>query len=167
LRYLIILLISLTWLTALTVGCSTAQDQMPKVMPDDFAFSIQYGVGSKNLIDSFKGVAVKDLISAGTAEAKINFTQEELQRIYDQMAKINILGALDLTQASNCRVEPHGVDIWHIQINGVEKTFQWSGEYCDTTKDIQKLRDLRNFIVDIVKAKNEYQALPDAEGAYE
>jgi hypothetical protein len=47
---------------------------MSKEMPDDFAFSVRYGVNSKNVIDSFKGIVVKDLIIAGTSEAEISFT---------------------------------------------------------------------------------------------
>ncbi|WP_169091536.1 hypothetical protein [Paenibacillus sp. PL91] len=145
---------------------SNNKDQMPKEMPNDFAFSVRFGVGSKNLIDSFNGVVVKDLISAGIAEAKMTFTQDEMLSIYEQMVKINVLGTKDLINDSGCRVKPHGEDIWQIRIGSEEKTVQWSGEYCEVTGDIKQLKDLRNFVLEIVKNKGEYKKLHEPEGAY-
>lgn len=44
---------------------TSQENYMPKEMPDDFAFSVRFGVGSKNVIDSFNGIVIKDLIAAG------------------------------------------------------------------------------------------------------
>ena len=77
-----IFIIFLLGMTLLIVGGNEVQ-QMPKKMSDDFGFYVYYGINSKNVIDSFNGLVVKDLIAAGTAGA--HFTKEELQSIYDQM----------------------------------------------------------------------------------
>lgn len=146
---------------------SIHKDQMPKEMPNDFSFSVRFGIGSKNLIDSSNGVVVKDLIAAGIAETKMTFTQDEMRSIYEQMVKINVLGPKDLISETGCSLQPHGEDIWRIRIGSEEKTIQWSEEYCELTGDVKQLKDLRNFVLDIVKNKDEYKLLPEPEGAYQ
>jgi hypothetical protein len=136
-------------------------------MPEDFAFSVQYGIGSKNVIDSFNSVVIKDLIINGTAEAKITFTDEELVRIYEKMKTIKVLEPMDFVSDTSCSREPSGEDIWKIRINGIEKTIRWSGEYCELTEDAKQFDDLRNFVVDIVKEKDEFKKLPVPKGGYE
>ncbi|MBB3113099.1 hypothetical protein FHS18_005202 [Paenibacillus phyllosphaerae] len=148
------------------VGCNTT-NKMPKEIPDDFAFSVQFGIGSKNVIDSFNGVVIKDLIVAGTAEAKINFTQEEMLNIYEKMKIINVLGSKDFVDDMSCSREPSGDDVWKIRINGNEQTIQWSSEYCELSDDAKHFEDLRNFVLDIVKEKDEYKTLPEPKGGYE
>ncbi|GAA0342200.1 hypothetical protein GCM10008931_36980 [Oceanobacillus oncorhynchi subsp. oncorhynchi] len=50
-------------------------------MPDDFDFSIQFGVGKNNEINTFEGTVTKDLIENGTATAEISLTEEEMNQI--------------------------------------------------------------------------------------
>lgn len=172
------LTVILLGVTLIFTGCNSNQQvpkvipeqkliEMPNEMPADFAFSVRYGVNGKNVIDSFNGIVVKDLIIDGTAEAEITFTNEELKSIYEHMVKINILETKDLNKDTGCQIEPHGDDTWKIRTAGNEKTIEWSGKYCDATEDVELLMDLRNFVLEIVKAKEAYKALPEPEGAYE
>lgn len=140
---------------------------MPKKMPDDFAFSVSYGVGSKNIIDTYKGTVVKDLIAAGTAEADVTFSKEEMETIYQRMLDIDVLGNKKFIDKTNCLREPHGDDYWDIRVNGSKKDIHISDEYCELTEDAKQFIELRNFIIDIVEGKEEYIALPATEGGYE
>jgi hypothetical protein len=164
-RFVSILIVII--IIVLFTGCASNKGyNMPKVMPDDFAFSVRFGVGSKNVIDSYNGTVTKDLILAGTAEANVTFTNEEMLSIYEKMKTMNVLEPKDFNDDMNCRVTPYGEDIWKIRINGEEKTIQWSGKYCGKTEDAKQFIDLRNFVLDIVKEKNEYKELAEPKGGY-
>lgn len=78
---------------------------MPEEMPEDFGFSVRYGVGKKNEIDTFNGVVIKDLISNGTAKANITFTDQEMSEIFRKMKEINVWEEKNFT--SNCGIEPY------------------------------------------------------------
>ena len=137
---------------------------MPEQMPEDFGFSIQYGVGKKNEIDTFKGIVIKDLIENGTAEANITFSDEEMSDIYEKMKDINVLEKKNFT--SKCQSEPRMEAKWEITLNG-ETVIHSIEEFCDKDSDTEQFLQLQNYVVDIVKVKEEYMKLPEAEGGYD
>ena len=50
---------------------------MPKDMPNDFDFSIQFGVQKKNEINTFEGTVTKDLIADGTVTTEVILTEKK------------------------------------------------------------------------------------------
>lgn len=163
-------------LLCLTVlaGCSTLatpdpseHPEMPSSMPDDFAFSLLYGINSANAIDTFNSVIVKDLVQAGTVETNLTLSNEHMQAIYETMRQINILRELHFNDSRDCQQTPYSTDLWQIRVNGKMTTFQWSEEHCVQTSDEQQLVDLRNQIAAIVQSTQTYQALPEAVGGYD
>ena len=149
---------------------STVQ-AMPEDMPNDFGFSIQFGVGKNNAIDTFKGTVIKDLIEAGTATAAVTFSDEELADIYEKMKDVNIIEAKKFTpdpiNGTVCVQEPHEEDQWKITLNGDTITHSFSGEYCEPTNDAKQLLELRNYVFSIIKSKEGYLLLPESTGGYE
>lgn len=98
-------------------GCSTdkeaeraaGQNVMPQEMPGDFDFLVRYGYGeaTKNEINTYQDIVVKDLIMNGTATANVTLTGDEMRSIYDQMKEINIMGTMELEPArQSCAVTP-------------------------------------------------------------
>lgn len=98
-------------------GCSTdkeaeraaGQNVMPQEMPGDFDFLVRYGYGeaTKNEINTYQDIVVKDLIMNGTATANVTLTGDEMRSIYDQMKEINIIGTMELVPArQSCAVTP-------------------------------------------------------------
>ncbi|MEO4052620.1 lipoprotein [Solibacillus sp. CAU 1738] len=140
-------------------------------MPHDFGFIIQFGVGKKNEINTFENTVTKDLISDGTATANVALTDKELNNIYEKMKEINIEESKNFIpkpiNGSICVMEPHEEDEWEITINGETITHSISGAYCDPTKDAQQLIELRNYVFNIIKSKEEYLVLPASNGSYE
>ncbi|MBM7569518.1 hypothetical protein [Paenibacillus sacheonensis] len=147
----------------LLVGCSEDGFEMPEEVPNDFAFSISFGVGSKNKINTYDGIVIKDLIIDGTATAELYFTKDETFRIYQRMREQDILQSPSIIGNTTCNSEPYGMDQWRIRVNGNEKTIK----YCDDVRDAKNLVELRNFIFEIVKHKDEYEKLPETVGGYE
>ncbi|WP_060819502.1 hypothetical protein [Paenibacillus riograndensis] len=172
----------LSFLVILVAGCEDTEHSapareaeppaeaviMPEQMPEDFAFSVRYGITAKNEINTFEGTVTKDLISNGSAAAKVRLTDAETSEIYQQMLEMNVLGGMELEIADkSCRQIPYDEEYWIIQVKGGQKALHWSEEYCQTTPDAKKLKELRNTIVKLVQSKPEYQALPEAVGGYE
>src|SRR5699024_3950087 len=137
---------------------------MPEQMPEDFGFSVQYGVGQKNEIDTFKGVVIKDLIEDGTAKADITFTDKEMSDIYEKMKAINVLEKKNFT--SKCESEPSEETEWKITLDG-ETVTQSIEEFCDPTKDVEQFLKLQNYVFDKVKNKESFKKLPKAKGGYD
>lgn len=144
---------------------------MPESMPDDFDFSIQFGVGKNNEINTFEGTVTKDLIENGTATAEISLTEEEMNQIYEKMKEINIKEPKEFTpepvDGTICSVEPHEEDAWEIIVNGETITHSVSGAYCEPTEDTKEFIGLREEAFSIVREKDAYKALPGAKGGYE
>lgn len=174
------LLLAIFFLTIVLVGCqtngnevplssgSTTTDQkIPEKMPSDFYFSVSFGVGKRNEINTFNGTVTKDLISDGTKTIKLKFEEEEMQAIYEKMKEMKINETKVFMPKGGCSQDPYEEDEWKIQIDGETIMLYISGEYCDPTDDAKQLIKLRNYIFSIVKSKNAYQSLPKPRGGYE
>ncbi|KOO52644.1 hypothetical protein AMD00_04250 [Viridibacillus arvi] len=151
-------------------GCglnNNTKDVMPEKMPSDFDFSVKFGVGKKNEIDTYEDKVTKDLVDDGTATINLPLSIEEKEKIYEKMKNINIIRLKELTPRTECMTKPYSEDEWKITINGEKITPYISGAYCEKANAENKLIDLRNYIRNIVQNKVEYQKLPEATGGYE
>ncbi|QOY38062.1 hypothetical protein AWH56_011270 [Anaerobacillus isosaccharinicus] len=156
----------------LASGCgfdldSNAVESNVQSMPNDFNFSVQFGVNRRNEINTFEDKVTKDLIENGTATTKIALTDEEMAMVYQKMKDIIIIERKELIPKTNCMKEPHEEDEWNIRINGKTITLSISGAYCEPTTDATQLIELRNYVFNIVKNKVEYKELPASKGGYE
>lgn len=144
---------------------------MPENMPDDFDFSVQFGVGKNNEINTFGGTVTKDLIADGTATTEVTLTEEEMKAVYEKMKEINIVETKEFTpepvNGTMCNIELHEDDEWEIIIDGETITHSVSGAYCDPTEDAEQLIGLRDDVFSIIRGKEAYKELPDAKGGYD
>lgn len=144
------------------MGCSNKTSELD---PNEFNFSLTYGTYGKQKIDTFNDIDVKDLIEDGTVEVHISLSDDELKQIYYEMMKIDIMGDLDI-EKSDCISEPSHPTEWEIQMNGQRKTISYS-DYYDYPKDVVKLMELKDFILQSVSSKEEYKKLPIERGLYQ
>lgn len=164
----------LLFLALLLIGCESNEMSMessnavmPAEMPSDFDFKVQFGVMKKNEINTFDNTITKDLIADGTVKVNLPLTLEEKTKIYEKMKEVNITEKKELIPKTNCMKKPFSEDEWMITINGETINHYISEEYCDTTDDAKQLIELRNYIFTLVKSKEEYKSLPEANGWYE
>ena len=167
-KYLICLLLILLMGAC---GPVVSAPSMPHEMPDDFAFSIQFGVDKKNEINSYDGTVTKDLIADGTTTADISLTSEEMNTVYELMREVNILEEKELIPDpifdEVCVQEPHEDDEWKITMNGETIIISIDGTYCEPTKDAKQLIQIRDAVFTMIKDKDEFKALPDSTGGYD
>ena len=113
----------------------------------------------KNEINTFKGTVTKDLITDGTATTELILTEEEMKDIFRKMQEINIAETKEFTpkpiNGTVCMQEPYAEDAWKIRINGKTITHDISGQYCEPTNDAKQLIELRNYVFNIIKSKDE------------
>ncbi|MGG0643531.1 hypothetical protein ABE021_06280 [Sporosarcina gallistercoris] len=149
----------------------TIPQTMSEKMPDDFGFSVSYGIEKKNEINSFTNTVTKDLIEDGTITAAIALTEEEKAEIYDKMKEADIRGTKNYIpnpiNGTTCEQTPFEEDQWEITMNGETITHAVSGAYCEPTEDAKQLFALRNFVVSKMRSKEEYMKLPYARGGYD
>ena len=155
-------------------GHSSLEDKgkmtMPEAMPEDFNFSIRFGVTGKNEVNSFKDEVTKDLVSNGVAKATLELTDDEMKLIYERMRDIPVTDRLDMKLSKltyTCTKVPYIEEHWIITINRKTYTYDYSDENCALTKDAKKLKELRIVIFDIVKEKEAYISLPESVGGYD
>ncbi|WP_176371406.1 hypothetical protein [Litchfieldia alkalitelluris] len=149
----------------LIVGCSSLVSN-DVGMPEDFNFSLSYGVDGKRKIDTFDGTIVKDLVSAGRIEADISFTEEEMEEIYTKMMDIDIMGDLDIPEEQNCGSIPGTISVWYIEMNGESQSIGYGSVCKNSSDDLKNLSDLEDYIHEMLFHKEEYQELPEPVGGY-
>ncbi|WP_156123834.1 hypothetical protein [Paenibacillus sp. FSL R7-0273] len=137
-------------------------------MPEDFAFSVRFGVMGKNEINTFEGTVTKDLVVKGTAQAELVLTDSEKADIYARLRTINIYRELKLEpDRKYCAKTPFSEEHWQIRVDGEVRSFSWDEEKCEITADAEQLRELRSYIFELVQAKPAYLELPEAVGGYD
>lgn len=113
------------FLALILIGCGLGyvllnqQNKMPETMPADFAFSIKFGITSKNEINTFTGTVTKDLVAKGTATSMISFTKEEMELFYAKIREFNVLEPKRLIpKVKKGEITPYSEDYWKIRLNG-------------------------------------------------
>ena len=139
----------------------------PEEMPDEFDFSVEYGVEGKQKVDTFTDTVVKDLVMDGVVEAPIALTEEEMRDIYSKMVALDIMGKMDFEDDENaqCATEPELRTEWIIHLNGDLNTIRYA-TFCRDTPDSLAITELQDYVHSIVTVKDEYQKLPESNGYY-
>lgn len=144
---------------------------MPNDMPDDFGFSVSFGYGMKDEINSFNGTVTKDLIADGTVTVVLVLTDAEMLEVYKKMKEIGVTNPKQFTPkpiiGESCEQEPYEEDVWKITFVGETIEHHISGKYCEPTEDAKQFYALRNFVFSKMKNKDEYIELPEASGGYD
>lgn len=142
---------------------------------DDFNFILKYGIGAKNVVNTFDNEYTKDLILDGTVITKLTLTKEEKEQILNDMIKINIFDYPDKYTPPykdnpdpdiDYRVSPHGTYYFKIYYKGKTKEINWDNTNNSKAEKAIKLLELIWKIDDIIRTKDEYKKLPEPNGEY-
>lgn len=152
------------------VGCNSAvtKNHLPITKPKNFNFVFNYGVNAKNQLDTVKGLYTKDMIMDPSVTTNLILSDEEMNSIYLEMVKINILNySENFNKKSNRMQTPFYTYCIKIVIEGKEKSIDWKDENGSKSEDAVKLRELFKKIITIIIQKEEYKKLPPAKGGYD
>ncbi len=151
------------------VGCNSTstKNQLPESKPKDFNFVFNYGINAKNQLDTIKGQFTKDMVSEASITTNIKLSDDEINTIYLEMKKINILDYPDrFNPKSNTTQTPFDTYSIKIIIDGKEKSIYWKDENVSETKEAIQLRKLFKKIQEIIVNKEEFKKLPEPKNQY-
>ena len=152
------------------VGCSSqgSKDVLPDIKPENFNFVFNYGVNAKNGLNTIKGEYTKDMVIDPAVTTKLVLSNEEMNSIYLNMKKINILNYPEtFNPKSNTMQTPFQTYSLKIVLDGSEKNISWKDENVSKSKEAVQLRNLFLKIQEIIINKEEYNKLPPANGGYD
>ena len=139
-------------------------------MGNEFKLKFSYGVGSKNVLNTFEDTYTKDLIADGTITIPFHLTEDELRQIYDKMCEIGFFDYPDTFKDKNsdstAEIDPFYSYIFKVRHGNSEKHLHWDNRCLDIDPRLEKLRELIDLIKEIIETRMEYKRLPESRGGY-
>ncbi len=148
---------------------NTKNNAMPAQMPMDFEFSVKYGVGNKNILNTFEDTFTKDMVVDPPITINLALSQEEMKTIYDEMRRINILDyPTRFNPDRNIAEVPHPSYYLKIRFNGEVKEIYWKKGIASEVDEAIKLKELIDWYIrdEIIQSRLEYKKLPEPRGGY-
>ena len=142
-------------------------------IPEDFSFSLVYGIAGDLTYDSETGVLVKQRVATHVEDYTTTyfFTDEQKQRVYDLIVAMNPASYPDEYNPIDERIgsEPSYEIVLTVTYNGVTKRITCHNIAIGAApKDEQgeKFLAVLDAILEILVASDEWQALPEYEFLY-
>jgi len=162
-------------LAGFLAGCNQTEKQQPSDAPDGTGFNLvfKYGVGARNELDTFNGTFTKDMIIDPPVTVNLTLSKEELDTIYQKMKEIDFFAYPDRFSVSvhsgesTGMITPYSSYYFKVAYDSGLKELWWEDKITNKDEKAEKLRELIEFIKNIVEAKKEYKELPPPRGGYD
>jgi hypothetical protein len=137
----------------------------------DFNMIFKYGVGARNVLDTYTGTYTKDLVLDPPVTIALSLTHDEKNRIYHKMVEINFFGFPDTFSVIRDDEEagffmPFSSYYFNVTHKTTTKELVWEDKVFAEDDQATKLRELINVIREIVESKEAYKKLPPPTGGY-
>jgi hypothetical protein len=137
----------------------------------DFNTIFKYGVGARNVLDTYAGTYTKDLVLDPPVTTELSLTHDEKNRIYQKMVDINFFEYPDTFSIAVDNEEagfftPFSTYYFKVEYNKTTKELVWEDKVFAEDEQADKLRELINLIREIVESKEAYKKLPPPTGGY-
>ena len=158
----------------------------PGQAADDFAFRLEYGLCTTDVLDTFQGTYVRDLGSrVPSVSIPLTFPQHSRDVVYQAIVATHFFdypSDFRITPPSNCTAKPTAsggsimecggsVSVFapgnHYKLTvrnaGVTHTVSWQDSIKPSTEQADRLRQMLQTIIDTTRALPEVQRLPRAQ----
>jgi hypothetical protein len=171
----LLIIVSAIILLSGAAGCASiatsGEEAGDNPQKSDFNFILKYGTYARNEIDTFQGTYTKDMIMAPSITIELVLSLEEMDAIYQKMVAIDFFNYPDdfkvnITGDIIGIVTPYPSYYFKVEYASGVKELRWEDEITNPDVKADKLRELIDFIRDIVESKAEYQALPEPRSGY-
>ncbi len=151
---------------------STSEIEPKYTASNGFNFILAFGVGAKNVLNTFEGTFTKDLVQMGTKTAELKLTANDMDEILSQMKKIDIFSYPDIYDHKAeygpiTIVTPCNSYYLFVNLDGKQKKISWKDENMASTEKANALRNLLKKIESMLFEKKEYKDMPEAVGGYD
>ena len=167
----------------LSASCGQTDKEIPGDLTDnespaptentaDFNFVLRYGIMNGNKLDTFNGKYTKDMILDPDITIDLKLTTDELAQILAKMKEIDFFNYPDAfiveVPPGELRmfVTPCDSYYFKVEYGSVTKELRWQDEIRNENEKADRLRELIEFITDIIESKEEYKRLPEPRGGY-
>jgi hypothetical protein len=167
-RYLFMLLIAFSLVPFISLS---TKKRLPEAKPKDFSFVFNYGINAKNQLDTVNEQYTKDMVNQSSITTDLKLTYKEMNTIYVEMRRINILGYPKNFMSKNntewsTSVTPFETYSIKIIVNGREKNITWEDENISNAEEAVQLRKLFKMIEEMINNKEEFKKLPVPQSHY-
>lgn len=149
---------------------SCANNSKHPNMPDDFNFSLRFGVGGKNKLDTYEDTFTNDLVLDGLETIDFVVPEEEKQRFYEALLQYGVDQMPNDLGVDNYYVTPANQLTFTYTCNGSTKSIVWAigaWEEKDSLpeQNNQFLRFVK-FIREYIYETDQYKNMPPSNGGY-
>ena len=161
-------ILALALSTFLLVSCG----QPASTTGAGFGLVFRYGVagvvGPRNVLDTTRGTFTKDMVVDPPVTTRLRLTEEDLARIMARVDEMDFWEYPEVLEPERPKysVTPYASYYFEVRKGSVIKEVRWEDQYGDEGARAVRLRDLAEFIREIVESKPEYKALPEPKGGY-
>jgi hypothetical protein len=143
--------------------------QNPYIPPrkGDFNLIFKYGVGAKNVLNTFDNTYTKDMVMSPPITIRLYLSDEEIEQIRQKMFEIGFFSYPEsFPLSTGGGVTPSSDYYIKVQNGSAIKEVSWnSNSHLDGNVE-DNLRQLVRCITDVVEQRPEYKALPPPNGGY-
>jgi hypothetical protein len=134
-------------------------------------FIFKYGIGGKNVINTFNCTFTKDMVCDPSVTTFLQFKSDEKDSILSKMNQIDFFNYPDtfkvkITGDSIGHFSPYSLFYFYVEIGDLKKELFWADSMLNIDYNSIKLRDLINLIISIIASKKEYINLPPSKCLY-
>ena len=152
------------------------QPQYDDQIPENFDIRFVWAIGAENVYDTYIGQIQKDLVLDGIATADFEPDEAVLEQIYRKLCELDI-ASIDRVMTSKVLTSTDEMvaciplTTYEISFTMNDDTYTVKGDETAAfyPEDDEAVRFMKfvNFMSQIIRDTPEYQALPEANGAYE
>jgi hypothetical protein len=131
-----------------------------------FNLVFKYGVGGKNVLDTFENKFTKDMIIDSPVIVDFKLTPAEKESIGQKIKELDLFNKESKIKAdSDIQVEMTPCSNYYLKVqdNNSVKEINWDN--C-TGEISQAYRQFADFMINLIESKKEYKNLPAAQGGY-
>jgi hypothetical protein len=130
-----------------------------------FDFIFKFGVGSKNELNTFDSIFMKDMVIDPPVTIPLKLTVAEKQSIYNELRKIHFTELPDSNFGCNSFFPQESYRLL-VQMDGQKKQLSWLGNGGPDKSTYAVLGELDSLIIAIIHNRNEFKHSPRERGGY-
>lgn len=132
----------------------------------DFNLVFKYGVGGKNVLDTFKNKFTKDMIADPSITVDFKLTKAERESIRQKINELDLFNKeTNIRPESGIQMAQTPCSNYYLkaQDSALVKEISWD----DCTGEItETYQQFTNFMINLIESKKEFKDLPAAQGGY-
>jgi hypothetical protein len=147
--------------------CCCLLSESGKASPGgDFNVVFKYGVGGKNVLDTFENKFTKDMVADPAVTADFKLTQAEMESIRQKIKDLDLFNKESKVQpesGTQVMMTPCSNYYLKVQDGTLVKEINWDSCSGQISEAYQQFSD---FMINLIESKKEFKDLPAARGGY-